>query len=195
MKTPRIVLASTSVYRKSLLERLGLSIECIAPGVDEKEFKQRFNDPHQIANRLARAKSEAVFRENPDAIVIGGDQIATIDGTLMDKPGTEENAARQLQALSAQTHELITAVCILSPGHKPMEHLDISRLAMRPLNKETIQRYIRLDMPLQCAGSYKIESAGIALFDRIETADHTAITGLPLIWVVSALQSIGISVP
>lgn len=195
MKSPAIILASTSVYRKSLLVRLGLHIECIAPGVDEKELKQSLSDPIQIATSLARAKSEAVFRQMPDAIVIGGDQVATIDGTILDKPGTKENAARQLHALSARTHELITAVCILSPGQKPMEHADISRLAMRPLTKEAIKNYIRLDNPLDCAGSYKIESAGIALFERIETADHTAITGLPLIWVVSALTSIGISIP
>lgn len=178
-----------------LLERLGIPVECIAPGVDEKAIKIKLKDPKAIATTLARAKARAVCERHPEAIVIGGDQVAMIDDTILDKPGTPENAIQQLQLLSARTHELITAVCVMSPGEKLMEHADISRLSMRSLTDQAIENYIRRDMPIDCAGSYKLEAAGISLFHRIETSDHTAITGLPLVWLVSVLNELGFAIP
>ena len=195
MKPPRIILASSSRYRKAQLESLGLAVDCIAPGVDESAVKSVIADPALAATALAKAKAEAVFRKNQDAVVIGADQIATIDDEILDKPGTTENAFHQLRRLAGRTHLLVTAVCVLGPAEQKVEFVDLTRLTMRKLSDEAIFRYIQHDNPLDCAGSYKIESAGIALFQKIETADHSAITGLPLLRLVDVLIDHGIEIP
>ena len=192
---PKIILASTSKYRKALVERLGLSVDCIAPGVDEEAFKADFIDPVDLATRLAVAKARAVAKNWPDAIVIGADQLATMDGRVLGKPGTFENAVAQLESLSGRTHTLVTAMSIMGPGDQMQSHLDLSHLTMRQLTCAELEKYVARDKPLDCAGSYKLEEAGIALFDQIQTADHTAITGLPLVALVSILRSLGVALP
>lgn len=195
MSQPRIILASTSVYRKNLLDRIGIHAESVAPDVDEDHFKNSISDPEELATVLARAKAESVFAKNRDAIVIGGDQLATIDGKILGKPGTSENAVAQLQELSGRTHQLITAVCVMSPQAEPQLIVDHSRLTMRQLSKEMLIRYVERDQPIDCAGAYKLESAGIALFEQVETEDHTAITGIPLLALVRVLSSLHVEIP
>ena len=192
----KLVLASTSPYRRALLERLGLKFVCEAPGVDEEAVKQRFRDPVALAQHLAREKAAAVAKRFPSAIVIGSDQLAMIDGEILGKPGTAENAIAQLERLSGRTHELVTSVCVTRHADGiQREHTNLTRLTMRSLDREALARYVALDSPTDCAGSYKIEAAGVSLFSRIETDDFTAITGLPLIALVETLTSFGIAVP
>jgi septum formation protein len=194
--SPELILASTSPYRRALLERLGLTFRCEAPGVDEEAAKQRFRDPVALAQHLASEKTAAVAKRFPNAIVVGSDQLATIDGEVIGKSGTAENAVAQLERLAGRTHELITAVCVmrLADGMK-REYTDIAKLTMRPLDRAALTRYVAIDSPTDCAGSYKIEAAGVSLFAKIETNDFTAITGLPLIALVEMLSAFGVAVP
>lgn len=191
---PALVLASTSPYRRHLLERLRVPFLCEAPGVDEAAAKRPERAALDVVTELARQKATAVAARHPDAIVIGSDQGACIDGDLLDKPGTEAAAIAQLQRLRGRTHELVTAVAIVHRG-SCTEFVDRTRLSMRPLNDAEIARYVALERPLDCAGSYKIEGLGIALFERIECADQTAIMGLPLLAVCAELRRCGIVVP
>lgn len=191
-----LILASTSLYRRQLLERLGLTFRCEAPGVDEEAIQRLIPEPVPLAQRLALEKAAAVAHRFPDAIVIGSDQLATIDGEILGKPGTAENALAQLERLAGRTHELITSVCVIRHADRlKCEHTDITRLTMRNLDRKALKRYIALDRPTDCAGSYKIEAAGISLFAKIETADFTAVTGLPLIATVQMLAEFGIQAP
>ena len=192
---PKLILASTSKYRKALLERIGLSPECIAPGVDEVAFKQEFSDPIELAVKLAEAKARAVADRYPGEIVIGGDQLATIHGRVLGKPGTVEAAVDQLEVLSGKTHTLVTAMSVVGPDGEVHSHLDLSYLTMRPLDREALQRYVERDMPIDCAGSYKLEESGIALFERIQADDYNAITGLPLLGLVKILSQLSVVIP
>lgn len=191
---PQLVLASTSRYRRALLERLGLEFEQAPPGVDEDELKAVLGDPRALAEQLARAKARAVAERFPDAVVVGSDQVGALGDERLDQPGTPERAAAQLARLSGRTHELITAVCVWRGGQEWC-HTDVARLTARPLNAGEIARYVALDDPVDCAGSYKLERAGIALFERVECEDHSAITGLPLIWLVGQLRELGFAIP
>lgn len=189
-----LILASTSPYRRMLLERLGVPFRSVSPSVDEDTCKALGLGPRSLAEALARAKAEAVAQAFPDAIVIGSDQVAAIDGTPMGKPGSAEAAVAQLGAMAGRSHELITAVAVAHRG-EVVEHADVTTLRMRPLTTEEILRYVEADRPLDCAGSYKLESRGIALFEGIDSADHTAIVGLPLMALTTILRSRGLAIP
>ncbi|MCA8973485.1 MAG: septum formation protein Maf [Planctomycetes bacterium] len=190
----QLVLASTSPYRQKLLERLGLAFACCAPGIDEAAVKQGIAEPEALARELARQKAMAGLRENPGAFVIGSDQVATIDGIVLDKPGTAERAAAQLATLQGREHRLITAVAIAHDGGV-VEFVDVTRLCMRPLEPAEIDRYLAAEQPLDCAGSYRIEGLGIALFAGIDGEDQTAIIGLPLLRLAAELRQLGFAVP
>ncbi len=190
-----MILASTSVYRKALLERLGLAVVCEPPGVDEDSYKSSIEDPFALAATLASAKARAVAQRHPGRIVIGGDQLVAFEGQILGKPGTFENAVEQIGRLAGKTHELVTAMSVIAPDGAEHRHTDIAWMTMRPLDRERIERYVRLDCPIDCAGAYKIESAGIALFETIETGDHTAITGLPLMALTTILERLGLALP
>jgi septum formation protein len=178
----RLVLASTSAYRRELLGRLGVAFETAAPDVDEAAWKGRGLAPREVARQLARAKAEAVARVVGDgATVIGSDQVCALGSETFGKPGTAERACEQLARLAGRTHELLTAVCVVGPVRGVWEHTDTARLSMRALDAASIARYVAADRPLDCAGSYKLEARGIALFEKLECADHTAIVGLPLV--------------
>jgi septum formation protein len=191
---PDLVLASTSPYRSALLARLGLPFRCEAPGVDESAAKTRLRDPLTIVAELALQKARAVAARHPDAVVIGSDQGACIDGDLLDKPGTAANAIAQLRRLRGRDHELLTAVAIVHGG-RVTGFVDRTRLTMRRLADAEIERYVAADNPLDCAGSYKIEALGITLFEHIDCADWTAIQGLPLLRLCAELRQSGIAVP
>jgi septum formation protein len=193
---PELILASTSKYRRELLERLRIPFRCLAPGVDEEVVQNRFaaDDAEHLAEHLAEAKARAVAEIHPEAIVIGSDQVCVCEGTILHKPGTAERAREQLEYLSGRTHRLVTAVCIVHGGNV-VSTKDVTQLTMRELAKDEIERYIAADQPLDCAGSYKLESLGISLFESIVSDDHTAITGLPLMLVGRQLRGFGLNVP
>lgn len=188
----RLILASTSPYRRALLERLGLAFECVAPEVDEGPVQALDLAPEELAPRLAREKAEAVAIRHPDAVVIGSDQVCVFEGQAFGKPGSTEAAARRLLAMAGREHQLVTSVCILGAG-RSAEFTDVTRLVLRPLTREQATRYVQLDDTAQVAGAYKLEQRGVALFDRIESADHTAIVGLPLMRLSRVLEEFGIA--
>jgi septum formation protein len=189
-----LILASTSPYRRALLERLGIPFRAMRPGIDESGYKAYETIPRTLAEVLATAKAVAVGSDFPDAIVIGSDQVATLDDLILDKPGTPQRAAEQLAALSGREHRLITAMAVSYLGDLTL-HTDVTTLAMRRLTPGEIARYVEVDHPLDCAGSYKIESRGITLFEKIVSEDHTAIVGLPLISLTTILRSLGVAIP
>ncbi len=196
-----LVLASTSLYRRELLTRLGVAFRCVAPRLDEASLDSRGKEPREIAALLALGKAASIRPLEPSATIIGSDQIVAIEGQILGKPGSRQRAVDQLTALSGRTHELITAVGVLKAGESPEDtrqtwlHTDVTRMTMRSLSRDEIERYIDHEKPFDCAGSYKFESRGIVLFERVETDDPSAITGLPLIALVSFLRSIGHAVP
>lgn len=190
----KLVLASTSRYRRELLERLGLPFEARAPLCDEEALKAPDLAPEALASLLALAKAESLRATEPAAAIVGSDQLAAIDGVILGKPGTAARAEEQLARLAGRTHALVTAVAVAHPGGV-LTHLDVTRLTMRPLGAEAIARYVAADAPLDCAGSYRLEARGVTLFSRIESADHTAIVGLPLMALTEMLVSLGFPIP
>ena len=189
-----IILASTSVYRRELLSRLLPEFRCVAPEVDEPRFHGDGLSPEAIAVRLACEKSKAVALRFPGATVIGSDQLVDLDQRVLGKPGTEPSAVAQLMAMSGRSHRLLTAVCVIGP-HKQAEFMNATTLTMRGLHTAEAERYVRRDQPLDCAGSYRIESLGISLFEKIETEDFTAIMGLPLMQLSLILRNFGVEIP
>jgi septum formation protein len=189
-----LILASTSRYRRDLLARLGLPFRCMAPEVDESAFGELASDPAELVRTLALAKAEAVAAGHPGAVVIGSDQLAAFEGQVLGKPGTTEKAVSQLLLLAGREHQLLTAVALADANGVEI-HLDVARLWVRSLTHLEATRYVETERPLDCAGSYKIEGLGIALFDRIECADQTAIIGLPLLAVCKMLRARGFNLP
>lgn len=189
-----LVLASTSQSRRALLKRLGLPFRCLVPRVHEDDWKIGNWSPRELAEHLAVAKAESLRDAEPGGTLIGGDQLVVLDGRIYGKPGCAERAFEQLEALSGKCHELITALAVWHAGQTYV-HTDRTVMQMRPLLMDELERYVAADRPFDCAGSYKIEERGITLFERIETQDHTAITGLPLIALTSLLRRLGYAVP
>jgi septum formation protein len=191
-----LILASTSAYRRGLLERLGIPFRCRPPLCDESGLMREFSglEPRRLAEKLASAKASSLALEEPDSVIIGCDQLVSFGGRVYGKPGTADRAVDQLAAMSGQTHELITALVVIRRA-EVFAHTDVTRLRMRPLSREMIERYVAADRPLDCAGSYKLESRGIVLFDRIESEDHSSVTGMPLIALVTILREIGFPIP
>ena len=187
----RLILGSTSRYRRELLERLRLPFEVVAPEVDETPGAGEA--PADLAVRLAVAKARAVAARHPDAIVIGSDQVADLDGEPIGKPGTHERAVLQLQRMSGRSLVFQTAVAVVctSSGHEASELAPV-RVRFRQLDHSQIERYLRLETPYDCAGSAKSETLGIALLDAIESDDPTALVGLPLIRTCRLLRAAGL---
>ncbi len=190
---PPLILASTSPYRRELLDRLGLAFAVEASQVDEAHLAGE--PPTERALRLASAKAEAVAVRNPGAVVIGSDQVAAAGGLILDKPGTVERACQQLKHLSGSQARFHTACAVrwYNTGFS-VNHLDTVTVAVRDLTDSEIANYVNREMPLNCAGSFKSEGLGIALFSRIESEDPTALVGLPLIWLAGALRQAGFSI-
>jgi septum formation protein len=188
-----LVLASTSRYRRELLERLGTPFESVAPEFDEAAARKE-TSPIALARALANGKAAAVAKANKKAVVVGCDQVVALGEEILGKPGSADAAKAQLQKLAGQPHMLITAVSV-HKGSDVEEFVDVTTLRMRKLDKKEIDRYVERDQPTDCAGSYKIERAGIALFDKIEGEDHTAIVGLPLLKLAAILRKFGLQVP
>lgn len=189
-----LILGSTSGYRRALMERLQVPFTCEAPGVDEQDVKQLGHKPMVVVEELARRKATAVFDRNPTCVVIGSDQAAVLDDDLLDKPKNRAGAIQQLHRLRGREHRLITAVAI-AHDKGLTEFCDITRLIMRDLTDQEIARYVDAEKPFDCAGSYKIEQLGITLFEHIDSRDHTAIIGLPLLQLTHELRKIGVPLP
>jgi septum formation protein len=191
----RLILASTSRYRRELLDRLGVPFEVQAPEVDEQPLMASGQAPVTIASTLGRAKAEAVWRTQRDAFVLGSDQLVDLDGEVLGKPGSEGAAVEQLARMAGRSHRLITAVALFEPSGAVREAVDVHTLTMRALSRAELARYVAADQPLDCAGSYRIESRGIAQFETVRGDDFTAIVGLPLLTVTTLLRAAGFPVP
>jgi septum formation protein len=189
----RLVLASTSRYRKDLLGRLGLAFETAAPGVDEAALPGEA--PADTALRLAVLKAQSLRALYADALIIGSDQVASCDAARLGKPGTHENAVRQLRSLSGKTAQFDTAVALFDAKSGALQsRLVPCRVVFRSLDDERIEAYLRREQPYDCAGSAKAEGLGIALIARMETEDPTSLIGLPLIALTGMLERAGLPV-
>lgn len=188
-----IVLASTSRYRRVLLERLGVPFVVASPDVDETPVARE--TPAETARRLAEAKARAVAARHPDALVIGSDQVADCDGVAVSKPLDRDSAAAQLAAQSGRTIVFHTAVALLDTrsGTLTRAMVDVAS-TFRTLDARTIDAYLERDAPYDCAGAVRAESLGIALFERIDSDDPTALIGLPLIALTRLLREAGVDV-
>ncbi|WP_119717801.1 Maf family protein [Cognatilysobacter tabacisoli] len=190
---PRLVLASTSRYRRELLSRLGLPFDVERPDVDETAADDE--SPTSLALRLAAAKAAEVSARHPGAWVIGSDQVADLAGRPLGKPGTRDAAIAQLTAMSPHAIRFRTAVCVMRDGAPVGHALDTTTVRFRRLSADEIARYVDAEQPLDCAGSFKSEGLGVTLFDAIETSDPTALVGLPLIATARLLRDAGYALP
>ena len=191
---PRLILASSSAYRRELLGRLRLPFEAIAPDIDETP--RPGEAPEQTALRLARAKAEAIAVREPGALVIGSDQVATLDGEQIGKPGNHANALAQLQKMRGREVVFHTALCLWDgrvadpAAAAQVENVQVF-VRFRDLPDAELDAYLRIEQPYDCAGSAKNEGLGIALLERIGSTDPTALTGLPLIALTGMLRRAG----
>jgi len=187
-----LILASTSSYRAQLLSQLGYIFSTQKPDTDEDYFKQLTLSPEDLASKISQHKARSVFNHFPNSVVIGSDQVCTMEGKIFSKPGNKEKALEQLLFMQGKEHHLLTAVTICSPI-KEVSFLNKTALKMRPLTQTEVERYLDMDKPYDCAGSYKLEGQGIKLFEAIQMSDHTSIIGLPLIELTTKLLELGFS--
>ena len=187
-----LVLASTSRYRRELLARLGMPFNVCSPDADETPVADE--TPPETAERLAVVKAQAVAARFPNALIIGSDQVAYLDGRVYGKPGTHENAVRQLREMSGRTVTFHTGLCLLNAesGVARVRGVPI-RVTFRQLSDDTIERYLRREQPYDCAGSAKSEGLGISLIARFEGDDPNALIGLPLIALCDLFAEEGVS--
>ncbi len=189
-----LVLASTSPFRRELLEKLGLPFSTAAPDVDES--RREGESPVELVQRLAEAKARAVAERFPRALIIGSDQVACVDGEILGKPGNRENAIAQLASMAGKTVEFRTGLCLYNSAEDRLQVLCEPFLVhFRSLNAGQIERYVDHEQPFNCAGSFKSEGMGITLFRKLEGDDPNALVGLPLIRLVEMLANEGIELP
>ena len=191
-QTRQLILGSTSRYRRELLARLNTPFTVVGPDVDETPAEHEA--PHTLALRLALAKARAVAALHPEAVVIGSDQVADLNGTPLGKPGTHERAVLQLQRMRGQTVVFQTAVAVVCAATQ-FEEVDLAavKVRFRDLSDAEIESYLRTEQPYDCAGSAKSEGLGIALLASIDNDDPTALVGLPLIRTCRMLRAAGIA--
>lgn len=193
MSNPRLLLASTSAYRREILQRLQYPFEQLAPDVDETPLANEL--PQQLAQRLATAKALDVHEKCPDAIIIGGDQVACVANTIVGKPGERETARQQLRNASAQTVIFYSALAVVTPSSEIFETMDTTEVRFRNLSDEEIETYLDKESALDCAGSFKSEGLGITLCSSISSQDPTGLIGMPLIALAQLLRQAGIQLP
>ncbi len=190
----QLVLASTSPFRRELLAKLGLSFEVAPPTTDETPFDNE--SAHDLVMRLSEEKAASLSARFPDALIIGSDQVAVLDGQIIGKPHTKENAAKQLRASSGNKVTLLTGLCLINTRTNHRQRaVETFHVYFRTLSHAQIERYIARDQPLNCAGSFKSEGLGITLFSRLEGDDPNSLVGLPLIRLTSFLNNEGITAP
>jgi septum formation protein len=187
---PPLVLASTSLYRRRLLEQLGLDFQAVAPEYEEEHALDL--PPDELVLELATRKAQSLGARFPHALIIGADQVAEMDGRILLKPGSVERACAQLAELAGRSHRLITGLVVFQPSADRLERaLDVQRMTMRALLPEQIAAYVERERPLDCAGAYKVEGLGIALFSSMSGDDYTGIIGLPLTRLLDLLERFG----
>ena len=191
----RLILASGSPYKRRLLGRLGIPFRAVA-----SRFEERDPLPGETAarytRRMAVAKARRLARRGPEELILAADQVACLRGRILRKPGSLRRAEEQLLALAGREHRLVTGVALVrSTGGRPRTRVVTARLRLRPLTRAEARRYVERERPLDCAGAYKIEGPGIALFDSAACSDPTAIEGLPLISVCRLLRLAGFPLP
>ncbi|TWI62494.1 septum formation protein [Pseudoduganella lurida] len=192
LQLPPLVLASSSAYRRELLERLRLPFSVDVPDIDETPLAGE--TPSATALRLARGKAAAVAARHPGSLVIGSDQVATLDDEQIGKPGTHAAALAQLQKMRGREVIFHTALCLWDSRDGSSQLEDIAtRVTFRDLPDAELDAYLRIEQPYDCAGSAKNEGLGIAILERIEAADPTALTGLPLIALTGMLRAAGVT--
>jgi len=189
----QLVLASTSPYRRTLLERLGLAFETAAPETDETPLENEM--PNALVARLSEAKARAIAAQFSDALIIGSDQVAVLDNHILGKPGNHEKAIQQLRTTSGRQVNFLTGLCLLNSktGRCHVTVVPFS-VTFRPLNETQIEQYLLRDKPYQCAGSFRSEGLGISLFEKMEGNDPNALIGLPLIELTTLLAKEGMDV-
>ena len=190
----QLILASTSRYRKTLLEKLGLPFECAAPEVDESPLPGE--SAEALVARLALAKASAIADQFDQGLIIGSDQVCVCDGRILGKPGTVEKAVAQLMAARGRSITFYTGLCVLDVASGKAEQLvEPFTVHFRTLDETAIRRYVAAEMPLDCAGSFKCEGMGIVLFKGLEGRDPNALIGLPLIGLIELLERHGLALP
>jgi septum formation protein len=188
----QIVLASQSPYRKAQLENFGLSFQALRPKVNEDELKEQGpDDLVELTRYLAHQKAMSLRDEFPAALILGSDQMVEFHGKRLDKPGSSKAAKAQLQLLQNDTHRLLTSLT-LATADRVLTYTDITSIRMRSLDDALIDAYLNLDQPFDCAGSYKIEKAGLALVAELDSADPSAIQGLPLLSLVKGFEALNL---
>jgi len=191
---PRLILASSSRYRRELLSRLGLPFESLSPEIDEQPGPGE--SAATVARRLAREKAQAIARQHPDAVIIGSDQTATIDGSqIIGKPGTHDRAVAQLKSASGKTLTFHTGLCVWQAGEEPLLDCVPTFVRFRELSDAEIERYLRTEQPYDCAGAAKSEGLGVSLLLSQDGSDPTALIGLPLIRLCDMLRQRGFELP
>lgn len=191
MKAPKLVLASSSTYRRHILQKLGIEFICDAPNIDETPHPTEA--PAQLVLRLAEQKARKLATKFPNHLIIGSDQIATLDDTIIGKPGKHEAAIKQLTSFSGRSVKFITSICLHnSETGKSQQSIDSYTVKFRTLSTAQIESYLRKEQPYDCAGSFKSEGLGICLFETMEGKDPNTLIGLPLIELTRMLSNEGI---
>lgn len=190
---PNLILASSSPYRKQLLERLRLPFECDSPNIDESPYLDE--TPEKLVKRLAYEKAITIGRaSSPNYVVIASDQVATLDGLILGKPHTVFNATQQLLQFSGRKVSFLTSLCVLNNASQSYDiEVESYHVHFRALSIEEISHYISMEMPLDCAGSFKCEGLGVCLFEKMEGDDPNSLIGLPLIALSRLLKKHGIN--
>jgi len=189
----QLVLASTSPYRRELLNRLGLPFVTTSPDVDETAVSEE--SPEQLVKRLAETKSRAVAGSHQNALIIGSDQVAVLDNKILGKPGNHETAIQQLSNASGKKVLFLTGLCLLNTAtDKSQSSVDTFSVEFKELSASQIENYLQREKPYDCAGSFKSEGLGISLFKRMEGDDPNTLIGLPLITLINMLSTEGVDV-
>ncbi|MFT5451482.1 MAG: septum formation protein [Enterobacterales bacterium] len=189
----KLILGSSSPFRKSLLERLLLEFDTYSPDIDETSHEGE--SPSALVKRLSIAKAEEIAKDNPNSLIIGSDQVAVFDNQILGKPGNHENAVMQLTKFSTHSVKFITGLCLFNSKTLDYQyHQDETWVHFRKLSALQIEYYLKNDSPYQCAGSFRSEGLGCSLFSSIESSDPNALIGLPIIKLVEMLESEGIDV-
>ena len=185
-----LVLGSSSPYRQAQLKTLGYAFNTEAPNIDEAA--QRSEAPLELVTRLAGEKARLTAQRNPSAVVIGADQVAVVGTSILGKPLTVARAIEQLSRLSGERVDFLSAICVIEPIGRTHSHVEKTKVSFRDLETETIEQYVSLDQPLDCAGGFRSEGLGVHLVEHVESADPSALIGLPLIALSKILRTVGI---
>ena len=188
----KLILASSSRYRRELLDRLGLEYDAESPDIDESS--RPCETPKDTALRLSEMKARAIWEKHPGSVVIGSDQVADLNGTKLGKPHTRERAIEQLTAMQGNVVVFFTALCVIDAEGRAEKLLSPTTIRMRSLKRETIEAYVDREEPFDCAGAAKIEKLGIALMASVESDDPTSLIGLPLMKLTTLLANAGVEV-